>query len=79
MRQNIHFILGTGSSHVIRKIRAWERIITNKEGFHIGRDLAVFLASVLDKTECICQNDEGEGAPKRTRKLSIRVSGCLDR
>ena len=36
--------------------------MADKEGFDIGRDLPVFLASVLDKTEYICQNDEGEGA-----------------
>lgn len=62
VRQNIHLILGTGSSHGIRKIRAWERIIKNEEGFDIGRDVTVFLASVLDKTEYTSQNDEGEGA-----------------
>ena len=27
--QNIHLISGTGSTHGIRKIRAWERIIEN--------------------------------------------------
>ena len=36
--------------------------MADEEGFDIGRDLAVFLASLLDKTEYICQNDEGEGA-----------------
>jgi len=54
--------LGTRSNHGIRKIRAWERIITNEEGFDIGRDVPVLLASVLDKTEYTSQNDEGEGA-----------------
>ena len=59
IRQNIHLISGTGSSHGIRKIMAWERIIANtiwrtRKGFDIGRDLPAFLASVLDKTEYIC-------------------------
>ena len=34
--------------------------MADEEGFDIGRDLLVFLASVLDKTEYIFQNDEGE-------------------
>ena len=29
IRQNIHLISGTGSSHESRKIRAWERVIAN--------------------------------------------------
>ncbi|KAK2559501.1 hypothetical protein P5673_018147 [Acropora cervicornis] len=33
--------------------------MADEEGFDIGRDLLVFLASLLDKTEYICQNDEG--------------------
>ena len=37
--------------------------MADEEGFDIGRDLSVFLASVLDKTEYICQNGKyGEGA-----------------
>ena len=36
--------------------------MADKEGFDLGRDLLAFLVSVLDKTEYICQNDEGEGA-----------------
>ena len=36
--------------------------MADEEGFDIGRDLLVLLASVLDKTEYICQNDEGERA-----------------
>jgi len=36
--------------------------MADEEGFDIRRDLPVFLASVLDKTEYICQNDVGEGA-----------------
>ena len=36
--------------------------MADEEGFDIGRDLLVFLASVLGKTEYICENDEGEGA-----------------
>ena len=36
--------------------------MADEEGFDIGRDLPVFLASVLDKTEYMWQNDEGEGA-----------------
>ena len=36
--------------------------MANEEGFDIGRDLLVFLASVLVKTEYICQNDEQKGA-----------------
>ena len=35
--------------------------MADEKGFDIGRDLLVFLASVLDKTEYICQNVEGEG------------------
>ena len=35
--------------------------MADEEGFDIGRDLLEFLASVLDKTEYIFQNDEGEG------------------
>ena len=50
-------MLGTGSSHGIRKIGAWERFMADEEGFDIGRDLLEFLASVLDKTEYIFQND----------------------
>ena len=34
--------------------------MADEEGFDIGRDLLVFLASVLDKTEYIFQNDQGE-------------------
>ena len=44
IHHNIHLILGTGSSHGIRKIRAWERIVADEEGFDVGRDLQVFLA-----------------------------------
>lgn len=76
MRQNIHLFLGTGSSPGIRKIRAWERIITNEEGFDIGSDLPVCLASVLDKTEYTSQNDEGEGAAEAHAEVidqSIRM------
>ncbi|KAL9989596.1 hypothetical protein ACROYT_G004161 [Oculina patagonica] len=33
----------------------------NRKGFDVVRDLPAFLASVLDKTEYICQNDVDEG------------------
>ena len=48
----------------------------NEEGFDIGRDLPVFLASVLDKTEYFCQNDEGEGVAEAHAEVidqSIRM------
>ena len=32
------------------------------EGFDFRRDLPLFLASILDKTKYVCQNDEGEAA-----------------
>ena len=51
--------------------------MADEEGFDIGRDLPVSL--VLDKTEYICQNDEGEGAAEAMQKFSTKVSGCLDR
>ena len=50
--------------------------MAEEEGFDIGRDLPVFLASVLDKMEYICQNDEGEGAAEAHAKVidqSIRM------
>ena len=50
--------------------------MADEEGFDIGRDLSVFLASVLDKTEYICQNDEGEGATEAHAEVidqSIRM------
>ena len=50
--------------------------MADEEGFDIGRDLPVFLASVLDKTEYICQNDEGEGAAEAHAEVidqSIRM------
>ena len=50
--------------------------MAEEEGFDIGRDLPVSLASVLDKTEYICQNDEGEGAAEAHAKVidqSIRM------
>ena len=52
--------------------------MADEEGFDIGRDLPLFLASVLDKTE-YTKMMRAKGLPKRTRKLSIKVSGCLDR
>ena len=42
--------------------------MADEEGFDIGRDLPVFLTSVLDKTEYICQNDGGEGAAEASVK-----------
>ena len=50
--------------------------MADEEGFDIGRDLPVFLASVLDKTEYICQNDEGERAAEAHAEVidqSIRI------
>ena len=47
--------------------------MADEEGFDIGRELPVFLASVLDKTEYICQNDEGEGAAEASVKY-LRVN-----
>ena len=50
--------------------------MADEEGFDIRRDLPVFLASVLDKTESICQNDEGEGAAEAHAEVidqSIRM------
>ena len=35
--------------------------MAKEEGFDVGRDLLAFLASVLAKTEYICQNDVYEG------------------
>ena len=39
----------------------------DEEGFNMGRE--VFLASVLGKTEYICQNYEGEGAAEGHAKV----------
>ena len=50
--------------------------MADEEGFDTRRDLPVFLASVLDKMEYICQNDEGEGAAEAH---AVKVSGYLDR
>ena len=52
--------------------------MADEEGFDIGRDLPVFLASVLGKTEYICENDEGEGSAKahaevNDQSISIRM------
>ena len=50
--------------------------MADEEGFDIGRDLPVFLASVLDKTEYIGQNDEGQGAAEAHAEVidqSIRM------
>ena len=59
--------------------------IAEEEGFDIGRDLPVFLASVLDKTEYICQNDESKGAADSHAEVidqSIRmlrsITDCRD-
>ena len=74
IRQNIHLILETGSSHGMRKIRAWERIIANTI-WRTRKVLtleAAFLASVLDKVEYIWQNDEGE-AHAKVIDQSIRI------
>ena len=76
---NIHLISGTGSSNAIRKTTAKNHCkynMANEEGFDIGRDLPVFLASVLDKTEYFCQNDEGEGVAEAHAEVidqSIRM------
>ena len=46
------------------------------EGFDFRRDLPLFLASVLDKTECVCQNEEGEAAAEAHAEVidqSIRM------
>ena len=50
--------------------------MADEKGFDIGRDLPVFLASVLDKTEYICQNDECKGAAEAHAEVidqSIRM------
>ena len=50
--------------------------MADEDGFDIGRDLPVFLASVLDKTECICQSDEVEEAAEANAEVidqSIRM------
>ena len=66
IHQNIHLILGTGSSHGIRKpwdqISACERIFANTIWWtrKVLTSEEAFLASVLDKMEYICQKDEGE-------------------
>ena len=42
----------------------------------VGRDLTSFLTSVLDKTECICQNDVGKGTAEAHAEVidqSIRM------
>ena len=42
----------------------------------VGRDLPSFLTSVLDKTECICQNDVGKGTAEAHAEVidqSIRM------
>ena len=40
----------------------------NSEGFDVVRYLPAFLASVLDKTEYICQNESTKELPKRMLK-----------
>ena len=50
--------------------------MADEESFDIRRDLPVFLASVLNKTEYICQNDEVEGAAEAHAEVidqSIRM------
>ena len=63
--------MGTGASHPIRTGKDWEKNNMadeesdeegfNSEAFDVTRDLLVFLASVLDKAEHICENDVDEG------------------
>ena len=48
--------------------------MTDEEGFDIGRDLLVFLASVLDKTEYIWQNNEGERAAEAHAEVIDQIS-----
>ena len=57
----------------------------NSEGFDVVRDLPAFLASVLDKTEYICQNDVDEGTAEAHAEVidqSIRllrsIRDCYD-
>ena len=50
--------------------------MSDEDSFDIGRDQLVFLVSVLDKTEYICQNDEEEGAAEAHAEVidqSIRM------
>ena len=50
--------------------------MADEDGFDVGRDLSAFLASVLDKTEYICQSDVGEGAAEAHAEVidqSIRM------
>ena len=57
----------------------------NSEAFDVTRDLPVFLASVLDKAEYICENDVDEGTAEAHDEVidqSIRllrsISDCYD-
>ena len=59
--------------------------MADEEGFDVGRDLPAFLASVLDKTEYICQNDVGEGAVEahaevidQTIRMLRSIRDCRD-
>ena len=59
--------------------------MADEEGFDIGRDLPVFLASVLDKTEYIWGNVEGEGAAQahaevidQSIKMLRSIRDCRD-
>ena len=56
--------MGTGSSHRIWKLRAWEWIIAIQYGGRGWKRPAVVFTSVLDKTEYIWRNDVGEGTAK---------------
>ena len=57
----------------------------NSEGFDVVRDLPAFLASALDKTEYICQNNVDEGTAEAHAEVidqSIRllrsIRDCYD-
>ena len=75
IRQNIHLILGTGSSNRIRKIRAWERIIANT--IWRTRKVLTFGLSFRQKRNIFTKMMRAKELSKRMWKLLIRVSGCL--
>ena len=51
--------------------------MADEEGFDIGRVLPAFLASVLDKTDYICQNDVDEGAAEAHAEVIDHNIGML--
>ena len=84
IRKNIYLISGTGSSHRIWKARAWEWIIAIQYGgrgwkMTCWKRPAFVLNISLTKRNIFDEMMWAKELPRRMLKLSIRVSGCLDR